>query len=200
MRAVPRFLRSPTSMRLRRFYRLRADATAVSRWHLKAPVDSSGREVDPRAFTQGALVPCQPPLELPVRRAGDRVDFNLCDFDMVLPAAANIALQALVGPAIQRFPVTVEGQQQFEILNVCNLVQCIDESQSSFTKWTDSDGRPEKVGQFRMIVHLKIDPVAAKRCDIFRVAGWHMALIVSDKVRQLFESANVSGIEYERVA
>lgn len=183
------------------YYRLLADPAAISRWYLSSPIDPTGREIDPRTFTQGAPVGSQPPLSLPLRQAGDKVGFNFCDFDMVVtPSAINAELEGLVGPAIQRIPVSVENSiGGFDILNVCELVQCIDEARSLVTKWTAADGRPEKVGQFRMIAKLKIDPAAASGHHIFRAAGWPIALIVSENVKSLLEVKRVSGLKYERV-
>lgn len=182
------------------YYELLADPSAVSRWYLKSPLSLDGNEVDARLFTQGVQVSHQPPLTLPVRREGDEVEFNLCDFDMVVtPSSLNVDLESLVGPAIQRIPVVVEGRKdEFEILNVCDLVQCVDESRSLFTKWTEADGRPDKVGGFRMFAKLKIDPIAASGHDIFRIAGWPIALVVSEKVKSFFEMRNVSGVRFEQ--
>jgi hypothetical protein len=188
-------------MSSRRFYRLLADRTASTRWHLKSPLDPSGSEVDPRSFTQGVPVGPQPPLTLPIRREGREVDFNFCDFDMVVtPAVVNAELEELVGPAIQRIAVTVDGRaDEFEILNVCGLVRCVDETRSLLTMWTDADERPEKVGQFRTIVKLKIFAAAADRHHIFRIAGWPIALIASEEVKGLLEDTGVSGVKYDRV-
>lgn len=183
------------------FYELLADPAVFPRWYLKSPLDPSGNEVDPRLFTQGVPVGSQPPLRLPLRRSGPEVGFNFCDFDMVVtPASVNAELEALVGPAIQRIPVTVDARTtEYEILNACELVPCFDESRSLFTKWTDADGRPEKVGQVRMIAKLKIDPALAKGHHIFRVAGWPIALIASEEVKDLLEARRVSGLKYDRV-
>lgn len=187
-------------MSSRKFYRLLSDPAATSRWYLKAPIDASGDAVDPRMFTQGVPVSSQPPLKLPIRRSGDVVGFNFCDFDMVVtPTAVNAGLEALVGSAIQRIPVIIDADHEFEILNVCELVPCIDESRSLFTKWTDADGRPEKSGQYRMITKLKIDPTFAVGRHIFRVAGWPIALIVSEEVKNLLEDRKLSGLRYEQV-
>jgi hypothetical protein len=109
-------------------------------------------------FTQGVSVGPQPQLTLPLRRAGDEVDVNFCDFDMVvIRSALSAKLHTVAGSAIQRIPVTIEGRgNRFEILNVCGLVECVDESRSLLTEWTADDGRREKTGQFRMIAKLKI--------------------------------------------
>jgi len=188
-------------MSSRNFYRLLADPAATSRWYLKSPFDPSGNEVDPRLFTQGVHVESQPSLRLPLRRDGDEVDFNFCDFDMVVtPARVNAELEALVGPAIQRIPVMVDSKaDEYEILNVCERVSCFDESRSLFTKWGDADGRPEKVGQLRMVVKLKIDPSLADGHHLFRMADWPVALIASQEVKRFFESRKLSGLKYEQV-
>jgi hypothetical protein len=184
-----------------RYYELLADPEATSRWYLKSPLDSDDNEVDPRTFTQGVPVNILQSLRLPLRRAGDRVDFNFCDFDMIVtPSDLNSGLESLVGPAIQRIPIAIEDQNEmFEILNVCKRIECVDESRSLATKWTAENGRPEKIGQYRMIVSLKIDASAAKGHDIFRVSGWPIAVIVSERVKRFFESRKVSGLNYERV-
>jgi hypothetical protein len=187
-------------MSVNSFYRLLADPAATSRRFLKAPLDPSGNEVDPRLFTQGRAVDLQPLLKLPLRRHGDVVDFNFCDFDMVVsPTDFNAELEALVGLAIQRFPVVIDEGGEFEILNVCDLVPCVDESRSLYTKWIDADGRPDKSGQFRTIIELKITPAAARGHHIFRVAEWPITLVVSDLVKRLFEAKNLSGVKYEPV-
>ena len=188
-------------MNSRMFYELLADPDALPRWYLKSPLGPSGSEVDPRLFTQGVPVDPQPPLRLPVRQNGNEVGFNFCDFDMVVtPARVNAELEALIGVAIQRIPVTVDARTtEYEILNVCDLVPCFDESRSVFTKWTDDDGRPDKIGRLRMVAKLKIDPALADGHHLFRVAGWPLALVASQEMKSFFEAKGLSGVMYERV-
>ena len=182
------------------FYRLLADPAIENPWFLKSPVDPSGREIDARIFTNGVPVPSQPHLQIPVGVHGARVGFNLAAFDMVvLPAAINQELQRLVGSSIQRIPVVIDEDDRFEILNVCELVECLDDSRSGVQRWTTMDGRPEKVGQYRMVVGLKIDGTLAQGRHIFRVAGWEIGLIVSDDVKRLFEDHDLTGVVYQRV-
>lgn len=88
------------------YYELLADPEATTRWYLKSPVDSEGNEIDPRLFTQGLRVGRQPLLTVPVRRQGNPVDFNFCDFDMIVsPVSLNDAIEAVAKHAIQRIPV-----------------------------------------------------------------------------------------------
>ncbi|SFR71262.1 hypothetical protein SAMN05428960_0358 [Mitsuaria sp. PDC51] len=183
-----------------RFYRLIADPDSSHRWFLDSPKTLSGEQVDPRIFTYGFAVEPQPPLVVPVDQDGERIGFNFAAFDMVVtPAAINEKLGSLAGAAIQRFPVLTDSDEAFEILNVCDLVECLDETRCHVTRWTPSDGRPEKIGEYRMVVGLKIDANRAAGHHIFRVAGWSIALIVSEDVKKLFENAGLSGVVYQRV-
>lgn len=184
-----------------KFYRLAADPAATSRWYLTAPRDPLDNRVDPRLFTEGLPVSSTTPLRVPLSQPGDEVGFNFAAFDMVVtPSEINSELQELVGSVIQRIPVAVEGStNSFEILNVCALVPCLDEKRSLVTKWTDTDGRPDKIGQYRMINGLRIDPRIADGHHIFRIEGWPIALIVSESVKRLFENKNLSGVSYNRV-
>jgi hypothetical protein len=183
------------------FYRVLPDPDAFPRWYLGAPVDSLGRDVDPRLFTSGVPVASLPALYLPLRRTGPSVAFNFCDFDMVVtPKKLNAKLEAIVGPAIQRIPVLVQGTDtEFEILNVCELVTCLDHSRSLTTIWMGAESPAEKIGHIRMVARLKIEPHAASGHDVFRVAQWPIALIVSERVKWFLESEIATGIKFEQV-
>jgi len=185
-----------------KFYSLDADPSAISRWYLRAPIDSKGNEIDPRIFTRGELVFTKDDnLIINLRRKGVPVDFNFCDFDMIVtPANLNADLAKMIGNVVQRIPVKIESSDRdFEILNVADLVECVDESASTFTKWTHADGRPDKVGQYRMFTRLCIDGEAAAGHHLFRVREWPIALIASESVKLMFESRGVSGIRFDPV-
>jgi hypothetical protein len=180
------------------FFHVIADPAATARWFLRAPTTSEGKELDARMFITGDRVDVSGPLRIFPRRLGEVVDFNFCDFDMVVtPADVNAELEKRVGSAIQRIPVDVEGSvRRFEILNVCRRIQCLDETRSQTMKWGEEDGRPDKVGQYRMVLELKIDVSAAAGQGIFRVAEWPMALIISSEIKELFEQRRLSGVVY----
>ena len=184
-----------------KLYRLLADPKALTRCHMRAPIDASGSELDARLFTQGQEVAARLPLSLSLGCAGDAVDFNFGDFDMIVtPAALNDELESLVGSAVQRIPVGLESDsRQLEILNVVDKVSCVDENSSTFTKWTAADGRPEKVGEYRMFTRLRLNSRAAAGNHLFRVSEWPIALIASEEVKSLFESRGTTGLAYELV-
>jgi hypothetical protein len=181
-----------------RFYSVVAHPEAVTRWYLKAPL-SNGGAIDPRVFTEARPVDFAGALSLPLRREGAPVDFNFADFDMVVTTPALIdELQKLPGVALQRWPVTIPGAvKPFEILNVLDSVDCIDEERSEFIKWTPEDGRADKVGEYRMFVSMKLDPHKAKGHHLFRLKGWEIALIASERVKVLCEQLGVTGVAFD---
>lgn len=86
-----------------------------------------------------------------------------------------------------------------------NLQSCFDtvsrefEANSEFMKWTKEDGRPEKVGEYRMFTKLSLDPKKATGHKIFRVQGWQIALIVEEEVKESLEQRKASGIVFQVV-
>lgn len=183
------------------FYELVADPKATSRWFLKCPLAADGSEIDPRMFTKGEPVDVLDGLSLPIRQSGAVVDVNFCDFDMIVASSVlGEVLESEVGDQLQRIPISVAGHDHaFEIWNPCSLVDCIDESRSVFTKWTNADGRPDKVGDYRMFASLKINGASASGHDIFRLSRWPIVVVVSEKVKGILERASATGIGFVRI-
>ena len=101
---------------------------------------------------------------------------------------------------IQRVPAkidTIENEKAFEILNVIRSISCLDERRSDVVYWTEYDGRPDKIGQFRMITKLRIDPDRVGREHVFRIDGWKIALVISDQLRRELLASEVTGIHFE---
>jgi hypothetical protein len=65
--------------------------------------------------------------------------------------------------------------------------------------YTEADDRPDKLGQFRMITKLRIDPDKVDRVNAFRVNGWKVALVVSDQLRRELLANETTGILFEEV-
>jgi len=164
-------------------------------------MDHSGREIDPRAFVFGKRYAGFQPLTIGARHTGRSVDFNFADFDMpVVRKSICRRVAADAGAGVQLVPVTVrESREEFEILNVVDVVECFDEGRSKFTKWTSEDGQPEKIGQYRMVAVLALDPRKARGHKIFRVQGWEVALIVEEQIKEILEEEKTSGIVFQAV-
>lgn len=187
---------------MNRFFRVLADPKATTRWFLKSPVGSDGEQLDSRIFTSGKIFSENLKLQLPLRRKGEPVDFNFCDFDMVVtPRQLNSAIQKIAGNTIQRIPIEIESSKEpYEILNTLDVVSCVDEEKSEFTKWGPNDGRPDKVGEYRMITKLHIDSEKAKEHVIFRINEWKVALIINSELKKIFEENKITGVVFQDVS
>jgi len=187
----------------RRYFDLRDDMTIPGRWGLGIPTDVQGREVDdPWMFYRGQRLPDLGPLKLPIDVPGRALDFSQAAFAApVVHARVASLLSELAPEEVQTLPVEIEGQPTpFFILVATRLIRCIDESASRHVrKWTPEDGRPEKVGKYRDVRGMRIDPSQVGDAKIFRPQGWAITLIVREDIREALERMGATGTEFEEV-
>lgn len=184
---------------MRIFYELGEDLRMKGRWHLAGPVDDEQR--DEREFIQGKVVNLRSPLNSRIYAHGSPLDFTftLLQIPIVSPRFAN-TVRSLVGDQAQWLPVHIDGHEGFEVLNAQQLVRCIDEGRSEFIKWHEEDGRPDKLGGYRMVTRLRLDPTQIPgNLHIFRVMGWKIALIVSQAFVDAIRPLNPIGPKLELV-
>jgi uncharacterized protein DUF1629 len=171
------------------YYRVLADPTKNDRWFLDDPLAENGQVIDAREFTRGTFYEGPRPAVVPIAQSGKVANFNFGAFDMPVTSeriAGTIQSFALNG--IQVFPVTINSQDdRFAIINVLAKLRCLDEKLSEIMRWEPEDGRPDEVGQYRMITNLRIDPQRCRGSHVFRVEGWEIALIVSGDVKNAIE-------------
>jgi hypothetical protein len=180
------------------YFRILADPCATDRWFIDDPRTVDGTEIDERAFTLGKPYAGPKPHSLRVWQSGKEQRFNFGGFDM--PVVSNCvasAIEDIAPKLVECFPVCIEGtQRQYVLLNVACRQDCLDERRSRVMKWGPQDGRPERVGQYRMVTELFIDKSRAAGSDIFRIAGWEIALIISDVVKDAIEAVDDLGVVF----
>ena len=171
------------------------------RWFLRAPLDANSKEVDPRTFTSGVRSTSSGVLTIPVRQWGTPMDFTLADFSMpVVRKYVGDVLEQVAPGDLQRIPARVVSRpEDYEVLNVISVVNCLDEARSEVSRWTQEDGRPEKVGQYRMVTNLHVDPRRVGKAQVFRIDGWKVALIISEFVRDALIGRKITGAVFEEV-
>lgn len=183
-------------------YRILDDFSIEDRWHLRAPETEDGRELDARDFLSSHRYDGPTPLHVRLRRTGAPQHFTFGDFDM--PVVSNEVRDALAGNSqdgVQFIPTEIEGTSKtYWILNVLQCRKCVDEQRSEFMRWTPEDGRPDKVGQYRMFARLIVNEEATFGAPIFRIDGWRTALIVSEAVKRALEKGGYRGIRFEPVS
>ncbi|WP_375744335.1 hypothetical protein NR800_05875 [Corallococcus interemptor] len=186
-----------------RFFRLLDDVTLLGRWELGIPLDAGGREVeDPWMFREGRPVSPQQEMLVPVEHPGTPLDFSLAGFSTpVVSARVAAVFSERAAQDIQLVPVDVQGHEgPYVILVATRLIRCIDdEASEEVIRWTAQDGRPERVGQYRDVDGMRIDPAQVGEAQVFRTWGWSIALIVSEDIKLALERIRATGMQFTEV-
>jgi hypothetical protein len=158
------------------------------RWALRSPVDENGQEVDPWQFRKGRRLELQGTLQLPVARTGRALDFPSTRLAIPVVSHRIVSLLERLGVQhqVQFFPAQVEGQAEpCFILNIHH--------------WKPEDGNPEKVGQYRVVSGMRIDPTQVGDAHIFRPWGWRVVIVVSEYLKQAMEEEGTTGPRFVEV-
>jgi hypothetical protein len=183
-----------------RHYQMRDNMSIPGRWHLGNPIDSHGKEIDVWQFSKGKQLPIQGGIRFQLEAAGHPLDFSL---DTLAIPIVHQRVRALFGKLalqdeVQFIPVEVEGQREpWFVLNALHIIPCIDEARcDEVQRWLPEDGRPDKVGQYRSVIGLRVDPAKVGDARICRPWGWTVALIVSEGLKQTMEKEGITGTKF----
>nr|WP_233261349.1 DUF1629 domain-containing protein [Vitiosangium sp. GDMCC 1.1324] len=166
-------------------------------------VDETGREIDPWQFKDGVLVKLEAAPLLHLSRPGHALDFTLTGLTVPLVHGRVVSLFERLGldQEVQFIPTRVEGfTEPYFILNALQIIRCIDDARcEEVLYWLPEDNRPDKEGQYRDITGLKIDPEKVGDANVFRLWGWTVVLIVSERVKLAMESEGITGTRFSEV-
>ncbi|MFY0568990.1 imm11 family protein [Archangium lansingense] len=142
-------------------------------------------------------------LQLPVAHSGNALDFSLADaggFPVVTQKVASV-LSELAPRDVQLFPVKVDSRSEpYFLVNVARTVKCIDDEASEEVRyWKPEDGEPERVGEYRVVAGMRIDPSRVGDARVFRPWGWKVVLVVSEDVKEALERTGATGMEFTEV-
>jgi hypothetical protein len=129
------------------------------------------------------------------------LDWTFADFDMpVVRPSARELLESLAAPHVQFHEARVVGSwDRYAVANIVTVRACIDDQRSEFLKWTSADGREDKVGDYRQVTRLRIDPGRMQNAPICRLAGWRISIVVSRELKEAIEAAHLTGLTFEAV-
>jgi hypothetical protein len=175
----------------------------TGRWHLKSPVDEQGKELDPWQFKARRVLELAGRPVFRVARPGIALDFTLTGLTIPLVHRRVVSLFERLGlqQEVQFIPASVEGQPEpFFILNVLQTLRCIDDARcEEVLYWLPEDNRPDKLGQYRNVAGLKIDPTKVGGAQLFRTWGWRGPIIVSERIKLAMEDEGLTGPEFIEV-
>ena len=183
-----------------RYFRIQDAFEIRNRWHLGDPQEPKEDDVDPRLFTEGKRYGKKQFLHIPVEKGVYPLDFTFGPFDMpVVKSALGEIIEHLAPTEIQRIPVSIEGRNHYEILNVLAIREAINEELSDIRRWTEKDGWPEKVGHYFAIGELVLNEEKTNGSKIFRLKDWELPLIVCETIKQKLEDFQATGISFKEL-
>ncbi|MFP2908374.1 imm11 family protein [Pyxidicoccus sp. 3LFB2] len=185
-----------------RYFDLTDNMRIRHRWHLRAPRDEQGQPVNPWQFFEGKKLEPQGTIRFPVNPTGQVLDFTLDSF--ATPVVHQRVVELFEHQRIQDvqfIPVQVEGHDgPYFILNTLRTIRCIDDARSGEVRYfTADDEEPDRVGQYRVVSGMRIDPTKPGDAHIFRPWGWNVALIVSEDLKDAMEAVGITGPKFEAV-
>ncbi|MEZ6143443.1 MAG: hypothetical protein R3B84_22980 [Zavarzinella sp.] len=162
-------------------------------WYLKVPADVTGTEIDVWLFTDGTRY-MGDKIYIDVKYEGNHsaITFSAYGFPVLSAEIAN-ELAKICGDEIQLVESTVKGHGNYYILNVLNIVDCLDHScvRQYYPKDFEENrlrGKPRAVGM------MKIDTTKLNHNKIFRVKDWEIPIVVSDDVYKVFKKFGSGGM------
>jgi len=191
-----------TDSTMARYYDLADDRRSPGRWHLGSPVDEQGGEIDPWQFKDGTILKLGSTPRFPLDVAGHPLDFCWAAFSIPVVHRRFVELfEQMRVEGVQFIPAQVQAHPgPWYILNALHTRRCIDDARCEGVQyWKSEDGRPDKLGEYRAVYGLRIDPTKVGDARIFRPWGWRVALIISEELKQAIESAGLTGTRFTEV-
>lgn len=187
----------------KRYFDLLDDVYLSGRWQLGHPLNQQGEKLEnPWQFRIGEPAREQERVRIPIKVPGKPLGFSHAAFSIPIVDAKVASVFAELAPGdVQLVPVDVEGQPEgYFILNVTHVVKCIDDQACEEVEyWTEEDGRPEKVGQYRNVAGMRIEPTKVGDAQVFRPWGWLVALVVSEDIKTALERIGATGTRFVEV-
>ncbi|ATB28594.1 imm11 family protein [Melittangium boletus] len=184
----------------KRYFDLFEDVYVPGRWHLDEPVDQGGWKL---VFRRGEPVHVEGRLRIPLYVPGKALDFSFVAGTTIPVVHARVAavLAELAPGDVELFPAEVEGESEpYFLLNITRVVKCIDDETSDEVRYVKPEhNQPEKLGQYRSVIGMRIDPSKVGDAQVFRTWGWKVAIIVSEAIKEALAGMGVTGMTFTEV-
>jgi hypothetical protein len=170
-------------------------------WHFDSPTTKAGAEVSIWAFSMGKRYDDNNELVVKIGSCGTKTSVVFGTFGTIfVEEKLGHALAENLKSRVQIIPIKViDTDMRFVILNLLDEIECVDEARSEFTKYEPGNQmRPDKVGHYRSVYKLAIDPAKVNGADMFKVKGW-VAVIVSAFAKEVIEKYDPRGCSFSKV-
>jgi hypothetical protein len=97
----------------------------------------------------------------------------------------------------QLFPIKVlPDEKPYYILNILNVIDCVDREKSKFTLWTEADERPDLLGEYYRFDKMVLDrSKIPEGVHLFRVYGYDIVAVITKELAQEFEKNKIKGFK-----
>ncbi|WPB78449.1 hypothetical protein KYC5002_04665 [Archangium violaceum] len=186
-----------------KYFKLSDDMRILDQWTLDNPMEGNGEELWHGKMTDGLPISVQQPAHIALYVPGRALDFSTTALSIPIIHGKIKALFERLGlnNQMQLFPITVEGQTEpYYVMNLLQVVRCIDDARCEEVAYrTIEDGYEDRIGEYRKVVGMRIDPSKVGDAEIFRPWGWQTIIIVSERIKQALEEAGVTGTRFTEV-
>ncbi|KFA94024.1 imm11 family protein [Archangium violaceum] len=197
-----------------KYYEIYDDVYIPGRWDLSMPLfkdgeDEGGREDDDERelfdiwrFKEGRVLEIERPIRLSMKPAGIALEYSeSMGIPIVHRRVVSLFERLGLQKEVQFIPVEVEGQtESWFILNALHVIRCIDDARCDEVFYRrPEDGEPDRVGQYKNVRGLKVNPEQIGGAHIFRPWGWLVVLIVSERLKRAMEEEGITGIKFIEV-
>ncbi|HLM44402.1 MAG TPA: DUF1629 domain-containing protein [Myxococcaceae bacterium] len=188
---------------MKRYFRLNEDMSSPERWVLHDTLDAQGKKVGTRLYLNETPLHFDGRLRVPILHPGSPLDFSLADagdFPVVTEKVAS-TLAELAPGEVQLYPAGVDSRPEpYFLVNVARMVKCIDEATSEEVRYGEpEDNCPDRIGYYRSVYGMRIDPSKVGDAKVFRAWGYPAALIVAEDMKDALERTGATGLEFTEV-
>lgn len=181
-----------------RYYRMFVDLS-IEGWGFGPLCAADGSPLTPGVLWSGRPYAGPLPLRTNVTRRGVSVDGTMLPDTALLTRALAASLREVIATDAEFIPVEVDGAPEFCVgINILRLCDCVDEAQS-FIQPPPPGSRVSASDRYYMLSKMRIRSAAVPGYAIFRLSRWPVAIIVSEKVHNVFVQNRASGLAFSEV-
>ncbi|PTL85810.1 imm11 family protein [Vitiosangium sp. GDMCC 1.1324] len=187
----------------KRYFRLNEDMSSPERWVLDDTLDTQGKKVGARLYLNEVPIRFDGRLRVPILHPGSSLDYSLADagdFPVVTEKVASTLAELAPGD-VQLYLAEVDSRPEpYFLVNVARLVKCIDEATSEEVRYGEpEDNWPDRLGYYRSVYGMRIDPSKVGDAKVFRPWGYPAALLVAEEVKVALERTGATGLKFTEV-